>query len=410
MDVNRAPITIVSPEDQKATFVELFFDLVFVFSVTQVVRLLHEGFGWIAIGQAILVFWLVWWAWSQFTWSLNAADTTHPMVQLGVLIATGVAFFIAVAVPEAFGDRSIWFAVTYVSVKAIGLALYYFVALENPTLRSALRTWIVLSSAGLLAVLIGGFAGGVVQYWFWGLAILFDILAAGISTQSEAWNVHPEHFAERHGLFVIIALGETLIVAASGIARSAWTGQLLVVAILAVAITGGLWWSYFSRAMPALQHALASNHGSERTKIARDSYSFIHFLMLAGVVAYAAAIEEGIAHPTASLPPAGTAALALGMTLFVGGMAAALWRATDTLPRERLIVTTIAGIVIVAAMGINVILTLGIALLGMVTIGVLEQRTGTPIASERQQGNIAQHSQSVIADTKEREQGRPREP
>ena len=132
--------SLLSPENQKVTFVELFFDLVFVFSVTQVVKLLHDGFNGIAIAQAVLVFWLVWWAWSQFTWSLNAADTTHPIVQLSVLAATGVAFFMAVAVPEAYGDRSLWFAVTYVLVRAIGMILYYILVRESPTLRSILRT------------------------------------------------------------------------------------------------------------------------------------------------------------------------------------------------------------------------------------------------------------------------------
>ncbi len=378
-----APTSILSPDDQKVTFVELFFDLVFVFSVTQVVKLLHDGFNGIAIMQAILVFWLVWWAWSQFTWSLNAADTTHPIVQFGVLTATGVAFFMAVAVPETYGDRSLWFAVTYVVVRAIGMILFYMLVRENPALRSPLRTWIGLSSGGLLAVLIGGFAGGTAQYWLWGLAILLDLIAAGVSARAAEWNIHPGHFAERHGLFVIIALGETLIVAASGIAETAWTSQLLVVAVLVVVTTGGLWWSYFPQAMPALEHALASSQGSERSMIARDSYTLVHFLMLAGVVAYAAAIEEVILHPTSSLPQVTTVAFALSMILFVGGMAAALWRATGTLPRERLVVVVVAAVAIVPAMGVNVILALAIALLATITIGVLEQRAGAPITINR---------------------------
>lgn len=370
-----ARITITSPEDQRVTFVELFFDLVFVFSVTQVVRLLHHGLDWIVVGQAILVFWLVWWAWSQFTWSLNACDTTHPVVQLGVLIATGVAFFMAVAVPEAFGERSLWFAVTYVLVRTIGMALYYLVALENPKLRAALRTWIVLSSGGMLAVLIGGYFGGTAQYWLWGLAIILDVFAAAVSVQSEEWILHPEHFAERHGLFVIIALGETMIVAASGITDVARTSQLLAVTGAAVGITGGLWWTYFPRAMPTLEHALASKHGSERSKLARDSYSLIHFLMLAGVVAYAVSVEEAIAHPTASLAPVATITFALGIVLFVGGMATALWRATGILPLRRVILSVGTGILIVAVSEVSVSVTLGIALVGVSAIGVLEQRT-----------------------------------
>jgi low temperature requirement protein LtrA len=115
--------TITFPEDQSATFVELFFDLVFVFSVTQVVGLLHGEIHWRSAGQGVLVFWLVWWAWTQFTWALNAADTTHPFVELGTLAATAVAFFMPVALPDAFAGRALAFAIPYVVVRSIGLVL-----------------------------------------------------------------------------------------------------------------------------------------------------------------------------------------------------------------------------------------------------------------------------------------------
>ena len=113
--------SIISPENQKVTFVELFFDLVFVFSVTQVVRFFHGELNLITVGKAILVFWLIWWAWTQFTWTLNAADTTHPLIRVGVLVATGIAFFMAVTLPGAFGDHLAWFGVTYVLVRILGL-------------------------------------------------------------------------------------------------------------------------------------------------------------------------------------------------------------------------------------------------------------------------------------------------
>lgn len=366
---------ITKPEDQTVTFVELFFDLVFVFSITQVVELLHNEFTWLAVGQAILVFWLIWWAWTQFSWSLNSANTAHTRIQQSVLIATGVAFFMAVGVPQAFAGRALWFAIPYIVVKIIGNILLYFVSLENPAFRAGLRTWIVLSSGGLLAVLIGGLVGGTNQYWLWGLAILLDVYAGKTSGsgQDYEWNMQPAHFAERHGLFVIIALGETLILAANGVSETIWTGELLIVAILAVAITGGLWWSYFPHAMPALEHALTTSKGSKQSSIAVDSYSFMHFLMLAGIIAYAAAIEQAISHPTEPLPPAETVAFALGMIFFVSGMVAAQWRADGTLPLPKLILNIVTGIAIVAAMGVNVILTLGIALVGIVAIGVLEK-------------------------------------
>ena len=100
----------VTLEEQSVAFVELFFDLVFVFSVTQIVGILHHGFTRESVGQSTLIFWLVWWAWTQFTWALNAADTTHPWIKLATLAATAVAFFMAIAVPEAFGVRGLWFA------------------------------------------------------------------------------------------------------------------------------------------------------------------------------------------------------------------------------------------------------------------------------------------------------------
>lgn len=155
----------------------------------------------------------------------------------------------------------------------------------DPSQHAAVRTFALVSLGGLAAVLAGGLVGGSALPWLWGLAILLDVVAAITGGQAEGWNLHPEHFAERHGLFVIIALGETLIVAASGVTGAVWTGELMAVAGLAVAITCGLWWSYFTRAQPALEHAMASRRGAEQSKLARDAFSLLHFLILCGVIA-----------------------------------------------------------------------------------------------------------------------------
>jgi low temperature requirement protein LtrA len=152
--------------------------LVFVFSVTQVVGLLHEGITWTIIGQAILVFWLVWWAWTQFTWALNAADTTHSLVEFGTLVATAVAFMMAVALPDAFHGRALWFALTYVLVRLIGLLIYIWVSWADPSQRAAVQQFFLVSLGGLVAVLIGGFTTGLGQYVLWGLAILLDVIDA----------------------------------------------------------------------------------------------------------------------------------------------------------------------------------------------------------------------------------------
>lgn len=371
--------SIVSPEDQKVTFVELFFDLVFVFSVTQVVGLLHGRLGWAAAGQAVLVFWLVWWAWTQFTWALNAADTTHPLVELGALLATAVSFFMAAAVPHAFTGEAVWFAIPYVLVRLIGLALYKRVAsVADPSQHAAVRTFALVSLGGLGAVLAGGFAGGETLYWLWGLAILLDVIAAAVGGRAEGWNLHPDHFGERHGLFVIIALGETLIVAAGGISGTAWTRELVAVSVFAVAVTCALWWSYFPRAKPTLDRALEEQHGAGQSGLARDVFSLLHFPMVCGIIAFATAVEEAVAHPATPLPPAARLALALAVMLFVGGMAVAIRRATGDWWVPRMVLSVATAIVLLALADVAAWLTLAIALLGVAAVAMGEQRPGRP--------------------------------
>jgi low temperature requirement protein LtrA len=314
---------------------------------------------------------------------LNAADTTHPLIQFGTLLATAVAFFMAVALPGAFGERALWFAITYVLVRAIGLIIYARVASEDLLLRTAVRNWIIVSLGGLAAVLLGGLIGGAAQFWLWAAAILLDIIAAIIAGRFEGWNLHPEHFAERHGLFVIIALGETLIVAAARVSGASWTSSLLLAGVLAVAITCGLWWSYFPRTKPALDRAFESSSGAEQTKLGRDVFSLLHFPMLCGVIAYAFVVEEIVAHPGESLALDGRIALAAGLVLFVGGMAIAIWRATGQvlLPRTILILGT--AVAVVFASGVSGPVSLAIAFAGILVVVAVEQRADELIVARK---------------------------
>ena len=367
----------MSPEGQSVTFVELFFDLVFVFSVTQVVGLLHHDLNWTGVGQTVLVFWLVWWAWSQFTWALNAADTKHPWVELGTLLATGVAFFLAVSVPDAFSGGAAWFAIPYVLVRVIGLGLYIWVSwVSSPSHHTAVRTFALLSVGGLAAVLAGGFAGGSTTYWLWGLAILLDLIAALAGAEAGEWDLHPEHFGERHGLFVIIALGESLIVAAGGLSGAEFTPNLIGIGTLAVAATCALWWSYFGTAKAALDTALEAATSTTRATLARDSFTLLHFPMILGVIAFAVAVEEVVLHPTEPLLFEGRLALALGVVLFTGGMALSMWRATGQLPLVRVLVALATGISATGVAGVPPALSLAIAFVGVATIAVTEHRTG----------------------------------
>lgn len=364
--------TIVSPHDQRVTWVELFFDLVFVFGVTQVVSVLK----YLSVGStasALLVFWLVWWAWTQFAWALNAANTDHPRVQLTTLLATGVGFFLAIGIPRAFGDNPLWFAVPYVLLRLIGLLLYYWVAWTDPLQRRAVTVFGLFSLGGLVAVAAGAVMGGSAQYWCWGLAIALDLAAAAIGGQLEGWNLHPEHFAERHGLIVIIALGETLIVAAAGLSGTAAAPIAITTGVLAVAVTGTLWWGYFRRVRPALADALDAHTGSARSSLARDVFSVMHFPMLCGVIALAAATKEALAHPESVLAWNARVALAGGAMLFVCGAAAAVWRATGHVLVWRIVLIAPAAIAVVIVGAVPWI-AMGVLVATLVAISAIEHR------------------------------------
>ena len=366
-------VAIVSPDDQKVTFVELFFDLVFVFCVTQVAGLVHGHLDVQSAVSTVLVFWLVWWAWTQFTWALNAANTDHPRVQVITLLATAVAFLLAVGIPGALGDAALWFAVPYVALRVVGLLLYYWVAWGDPAQRRAVRVFGLFSVAGLLAVLAGGLLGGSALAWCWGLTIALDLTAAGIGAQLEGWNLHPSHFAERHGLIVIIALGETLIVAAAGLAEAARTPTVIATGVLAVAVTCGLWWSYFRHARQAFEEALAKREGNARSCMARDVFSVMHFPMLCGIIAIAAAMEAALAQPDRALLVNLRVALGGGAVLFVCGTAAAMWRASRRLLPWRwgLAPLAMAGVL---ALGAVPWVAMALLLAMLVAVSVVEHR------------------------------------
>jgi low temperature requirement protein LtrA len=298
-------------------------------------------------------------------------------VQLTTLLATAVAFMLAVGIPRALGDGAMWFVVPYVAVRVIGLLLYYWVARSDPDQLTAVRVFSLLSGAGLLSVFVGAVLGGTAQYAAWALAIVLDLVAAGIGGQREGWNLHPDHFVERHGLIVIIALGETLIVAASGLVDAPATAPALVTAVLAVAVTSALWWGYFRHARPLFEHALAAHHGSSRSMMARDVFSVIHFPMLCGIIGMAAATEQALAHPDAPLAADVRAALGVGALLFIGGTALAMWRASGRLPLWRVLLSFVAAVAVYAA-GFQPSVAMAILLVLLAIIAVIEHRDANP--------------------------------
>jgi low temperature requirement protein LtrA len=372
-----------APDAQGVTFVELFFDLVFVFAVTQVTVLTVEHLTLSGVARTLLLFWLIWWAWTQFTWTLNPADTSASSVRAATLAATATAFVMAASVTRAFGDEAMWFVVPYLLVRVIGLALQVRVDLERPgVLHGAIFWWVGLSCAGLALVLAGGLASTPERYWLWVAAIVADLIAASAGGTRHEWDINPSHFAERHGLFVIIALGESLIVAATAVSGDARTGALIAVAAAGLLVACLLWWTYFAWLIEVVEDGLARTPPRQVGSTARDAFSLSHFPLVFGIIGFAVALEEMAHHPAAVPPGKVTAALGVGTTLYVASAAFAVWRASKVLLVARLVVLTATMGVLALASGAEAAWQLGIVAAGLLVISVVEGRGSTQGDSE----------------------------
>ena len=334
------------------TFVELFFDLVFVFAVTQVTSLTEADLTWSGVARATLVFWLIWWAWTQFTWTLNPADTDHDIVRVVTLVATGAAFLMAASTTRAFGDDALWFAVPYLVVRLLGLGLQVRIDLERSgERRGTIAVWVALSTIGLLLVLAGALVDPPARNWIWLLAIGADLFAAGRGgAAGQEWDLSAAHFSERHGLFVIIALGESLIVTASAVSAEPRTAALVTDTIAGLVVAGLLWWTYFGWLKEAMERGLAGAGPRAIGATARDAFSLGHFPLIGGIIAFAVAMEEIVAHPRAVPRTEVVVALGMAVVLFVGCSALAYWRTSRRLLVPRLVILGlgVAGLAVVS--------------------------------------------------------------
>lgn len=332
-------------EEQGVTFVELFFDLVFVFAVTQVTAVLAHHLTGAGLLHALIVFWLVWWAWTQYTWTLNEADTEHTWVRLLTLGATAVAFLMALTVPLITAPAGRLFAISYILLRVAGIALQWRLAVGDNAWTRGVKVWTAISSLGLIAVAAAAVLGPEQRFLALGIAAVLDIVAAARAGGGDSeWRLFPGHFAERHGLIVIIALGESLIAAGVAASEAQITTPLLLLAMTTVITTCGLWWTYFGWVKDSLEERLAAQSPRALGAFARDVYSFAHYPIVAGVIGFAVAIEEALRHPGAPLAPAGVLALVVGIGLFLGGTGLALRLSGRGFPLGRAVAIVLLGL------------------------------------------------------------------
>ncbi len=333
------------------------------------------------VGRAVLVFWLIWWAWTQFTWTLNPADTRHIGVQVVTLVATAAAFVMAASVSLAFGDGALWFAVPYVVVRVLGLGLQVRIATAEPSgspdaprYPRQVLAWAAMSCLGLVAVLAGALVDTPARTWIWMGAIALDLLAAtAAGGTDDPWDLDAGHLAERHGLFVIIAIGESLIIAGTAAAAETRSLDLVGLAGAGLAVVGLLWWSYFSWFKEALEEAFSAVSPAERGPVARDAYSLAHFPLVGGIVAFAIAADLMVLHPTDPVDAETIAALGVGVALFMGATVVSYWRVHREMLVARSVVTLASVGALAFVVGARPVWPLSIVAVGLAVVAFVER-------------------------------------
>jgi low temperature requirement protein LtrA len=322
--------------EQRVTPLELFFDLVFVFAFTQVTTVLSDNPTWSGLAHALLILGALWWAWASYAWLTNTVDPGLGAVSAAMLVAMAAMFVAALAVPDAFGSHGVLFGVAFLMVTVMQLTLYALSARRDPDLFAAILHIAPSALVGAALIIVAGFVDGGLKPILW-LAALVVAYFVPLVLGTQGWRVQPEHFAERHGLIVIIAIGESLIAIGLGERVSGISTGVILAAVLGFAVATSFWLAYFDFFTIRAQQMLTDRSGSERAALARDVYTYLHFPMVAGIVLFAFAMKTtlaGVGGELATIPALG---LCGGPALYLFAFVALRWRVSRTIRGGRLI-------------------------------------------------------------------------
>ena len=322
--------------EQRVTPLELFFDLVFVFGFTQVTTVLSDDPTWGGLGHGLLILAALWWAWAAYAWLTNTIDPDEGAVWGAMLVALAAMFVAALAVPEAFGRHGVVFGVAFLIVNVMHLTLYALGARGDRDLLAAILRIAPASLVGATLIVVAGFVHGALRPTLWLAALtigLFGPLLGGAS----GWRVQPAHFVERHGLIVIIAIGESLIAIGLGAKGTGLSTGVIVAAVLGLVVVTSFWLAYFDFFQIRGQQILTDRTGVERTALARDVYTYLHLPMVAGIVLFAFAMKTTLAHVGDELDTIPALGLCGGPALYLFAYVALRLRVSRTFGRGRLL-------------------------------------------------------------------------
>jgi low temperature requirement protein LtrA len=326
--------------EQRVGPLELFFDLVFVFALTQVTARLADDPTWEGLLRGLLILAAVWWAWVAYAWLTDTIDADEGGIRLAMFGAMGAMLVVSLTVPTAFEEDAVVFAVAYLAVRVLHLVLYARGARDDREVVAAVLRLAPTATFGPSLFVLGAFLGDTLQLAAWIGALVVDWVGPALG-RGRGWRVQPAHFAERHALIVIIALGESVVAIGAGAAGLPVDVGLVASALLGIVVVAALWWLYFDVVAIVAERKLTEASGVARARMARDSYSYLHFPMIVGIVLFALALKKTLGNhddPLKLIPAIG---LCGGLAVYLLGHVAFRLRNVRSLNRHRLLVAVV---------------------------------------------------------------------
>jgi low temperature requirement protein LtrA len=329
-----------SQTEERVRPLELFFDLVFVFAITQVTSLLSADPTWGGVVRGILVLAALWWAWAAYAWLTNTLNPEEGAVRIAMFAVMAAMLVVALAVPEAFGEHGVIFGVAYLFVRAMHIALYALAGKGDHDLLGAVLRMTPSTMISSVLILTAGFMDGDARLALWIVALAIDYFGV-LYGRGAGWRLSPGHFAERHGLIIMIAIGESIVAIGIGANGTPLTAGVIAAAIAGMTVACALWWTYFDWVSIVMEQRLRAATGAEQATLARDAYSYLHFVMVAGIVFFAVGVKKTIADYDSPLHTVPAAELCCGLALYLVAHVLFRYRISRTIGRGRSTATVV---------------------------------------------------------------------
>jgi low temperature requirement protein LtrA len=382
----RHPLIRDEQAQARVTPLELFFDLVFVFALTQVTAYMADELNWQGILRGALVIMLLWWAWTGYAWLANVASAEEPPIKLSILAGMSAMFVLALCIPEAFDDAPgglngpVVLALCYLLFRFMHFVMFMIVARDDPGLRSQLLRFAPSVLVGSAVLLVASQYDGWAQTALWMLALVADYVGTALGGFS-GWRLPaPRHFSERHGLILIVALGESIVAIGVGVAKEPISWVIILASLLGLVLASAMWWAYFDVSALLGEHALASEPPETRVRLARNAYSFGHMPLAVGVVLVALGLKEVLLYVSDSshheltepLPSVALAALIGGVVVYLLGHVVFKWLTVHSVSAVRLAAAGVLLLAIPVIAGRPALLQLGVVALIVVCAVLIE--------------------------------------